>query len=35
VFGPSINRSAKLVALPRDLISCFEVARDPNDLPVV
>jgi hypothetical protein len=35
VFGSSINRSAKLVALPKDLISCFEAARDPNDLPGV
>ena len=33
VFGSSINRSAKLVALPEDLISRFEAARDPNDLP--
>jgi hypothetical protein len=33
VFGSSINRSAKLVALPADLISRFETARDPNDLP--
>jgi hypothetical protein len=33
VFGSSINRS--VVALPKDLISCFETARDPNDLPVV
>jgi hypothetical protein len=35
VFGSSINRSAKLVALPEDLISRFETARDPNDLPGV
>ena len=33
VFGSSINRSAKLVALPEDLISRFETAKDPNDLP--
>jgi hypothetical protein len=33
VFGSSINRS--VVALPKDLISCFETARDPNDLPIV
>ena len=33
VFGSSINRS--VVALPEDLISYFETARDPNDLPVV
>jgi hypothetical protein len=32
VFGSSINRSAKLVALPKDLISSFETARDPDDL---
>jgi len=35
VFGSSINRSAKLVALPEDLISRFETAPDPNDLPGV
>jgi hypothetical protein len=35
VFGSSINRSAKLVALPKDLISRFETAQDPNDLPGV
>jgi hypothetical protein len=35
VFGSSINRSAKLVALPEDLISRFEAAHDPNDLPGV
>ena len=35
VFGSSINRSAKLVALPKDLISSFETAQDPNDLPGV
>jgi hypothetical protein len=33
VFGSSISRSAKLVALPEDLVSRFETARDPNDLP--
>jgi hypothetical protein len=27
-----INRSTKLVALPKDLISRFETAQDPNDL---
>ena len=32
VFGSSINRSAKLVALPKDLISRFETAQDPNEL---
>jgi hypothetical protein len=32
VFGSSINRSAKLVALPEGLISRFETAQDPNDL---
>jgi hypothetical protein len=32
VFGSSINRSAKLVALPEGLISRFEIAQDPNDL---
>jgi hypothetical protein len=32
VFGSSINRSAKPVALPEDLISRFEIAQDPNDL---
>jgi hypothetical protein len=35
VFGSSINRSAELVALPKDLISRFETAQDPNDLPGV
>lgn len=35
VFGSSIDRSAKLVALPGDLISRFEAAQDPNDLPGV
>jgi hypothetical protein len=32
VFGSSINRAAKLVALPADLISRFEAAQDPFDL---
>jgi hypothetical protein len=32
VFGSSINHAARLVALPKDLISRFETARDPNDL---
>ena len=32
VFGSSINRAAKLVALPPDLIPRFEAARDPLDL---
>lgn len=32
IFGASIERSAKLVALPADLISRFEVAKDPDDL---
>ncbi len=32
VFGPSPDRSAKLVALPADLIPRFEAARDPADL---
>jgi hypothetical protein len=35
VFGSSISRSAKLVALPKDLVSRFETAQDPNDLPGV
>jgi hypothetical protein len=35
VFGSSIDRSAKLVALPTDLVSRFETAQDPNDLPGV
>jgi hypothetical protein len=35
VFGSSINRSAKLVALPDELISRFETAKEPNDLPSV
>ena len=32
IFGSSINRSAKLVALPADLIHCFEAAQEPVDL---
>jgi hypothetical protein len=32
VFGSSINRAAKLVALPADLIPRFEAAQDPQDL---
>ena len=32
IFGPSINRSAKLVALPAGLISRFDAALDPKDL---
>jgi hypothetical protein len=32
IFGPSISRSEKLVALPAGLIPRFEAARDPNDL---
>ena len=32
VFGSSINRAAKLVALPADLIPRFEAAQDPLDL---
>ena len=32
VFGSSINRAAKLVALPADLISRFEAAQDPLEL---
>ena len=32
VFGSSINRATKLVALPADLIPRFEAARDPLDL---
>ena len=33
VFGSSIDRATKLVALPADLISRFEAAQDPSDLP--
>jgi hypothetical protein len=32
IFGASLNRSTKLVALPADLIPRFEAARDPGDL---
>jgi hypothetical protein len=32
IFGASMNRSAKLVALPADLIPRFEAAKDPSDL---
>jgi hypothetical protein len=32
VFGSSINRSEKLVAVPKDLVSRFEAAQNPNDL---
>jgi hypothetical protein len=32
VFGSRINRSAKLVVLPADLIPRFEAAQNPNDL---
>ena len=32
VFGSSINRAAKLVALPADLIPRFEAAHDPLEL---
>jgi hypothetical protein len=32
VFGSSINRAAKLVALPAGLISLFEAAQDPLEL---
>ena len=32
VFGSSINRAAKLVALPADLIPRFEAAQDPLEL---
>ena len=32
IFGPSAIRSAKLVALPADLISRFEAAQEPVDL---
>jgi hypothetical protein len=32
IFGPSINRSEKLVALPTDLVPRFQAARDPKDL---
>lgn len=32
IFGDSIDRSAKLVSLPADLIPRFEAARNPGDL---
>jgi len=32
IFGSSIDRSAKLVALPAGLIPRFEAAKDPGDL---
>ena len=32
IFGSSINRSAKLVALPADIITRFEAAQEPVDL---
>ncbi|MDB5603866.1 MAG: hypothetical protein JWP25_766 [Bradyrhizobium sp.] len=32
IFGASVNRSAKLVVLPADLIPRFEAAKDPSDL---
>ena len=32
IFGSSIDRSAKLVSLPADLIPRFEAAADPNEL---
>jgi hypothetical protein len=32
VFGSSINRAAKLVALPAALIPRFEAAQDPLEL---
>ena len=32
VFGSSISRAAKLVALPPDLIARFEAAQDPMEL---
>ena len=32
IFGASLGRSTKLVALPADLIPRFEAARDPGDL---
>jgi hypothetical protein len=33
IFGASISRTAKLVALPADLIPRFEAAKGPGDLP--
>jgi hypothetical protein len=32
VFGSSINRAAKLIALPASLIPRFEAAQDPLEL---
>lgn len=32
IFGASIDRSTKLVALPADIIPRFEAAKDPGDL---
>jgi hypothetical protein len=32
IFGASVDRSAKLVALPAGLIPRFEAAKDPGDL---
>jgi hypothetical protein len=32
IFGSSISRSTKLVALPADLVSRFKSAQDPGDL---
>ncbi len=32
IFGESMKRAAKLVALPADLIPRFEAAKDPSDL---
>ena len=32
VFGSSINRAAKLIALPADLVPRFEAAQDPLEL---
>jgi len=31
IFGASVDRSAKLVTLPADLVSRFETATDPGD----
>jgi hypothetical protein len=35
IFGSSISRSTKLVALPVDLVSRFDAAQDPDDLLVL
>jgi hypothetical protein len=32
IFGASVSRSARLVALPADLIPRFEAAKDPSEL---